>query len=153
MENPVCIAGWEAFGTVPTPMPFTEVFTSLETGVIDGGEHPIWAYLSSREYELAPYYAATNHQWGVSVALLSKKTWDSFNSADQEIIMEAADAARDYAMDKLVATVAKTTETLTAAGVTFTYPDVTEFIEACKPAMAPFEEDIGSDFIAYIRNL
>ncbi len=61
MESKTEIATFKAFGAAPTPMPFSEVYTSLQTGVIDAAENDPISYLAVKHYEVAPYYSLTGH--------------------------------------------------------------------------------------------
>jgi tripartite ATP-independent transporter DctP family solute receptor len=52
---------WQAFGAIPVPMPYSEVYSALQAGVIDGAENEAVSVLANRFYEAAPYIAPTNH--------------------------------------------------------------------------------------------
>ena len=61
---PIFVAAWQAIGANPTPMAFSEVFTSLQNGTIEGQENPIDVVRFSSFYEVAPFVAETNHLFG-----------------------------------------------------------------------------------------
>ncbi|AOY76074.1 TRAP transporter substrate-binding protein [Clostridium formicaceticum] len=82
-----------ALGAIPTPMPFGDVYSGLQTGVIDGAENNWPSYFSTSHYEVAKYYTVDEHTRAPEVILISKMTFDKLSSEDQEAIKEAAKEA------------------------------------------------------------
>lgn len=80
----------EALGANPTPMAYGEVYSSLQTGVIDGAENNWPSYESTSHYEVAKYFVLDEHTRVPEVQMISKKTWEKLSNADKEIIKEAA---------------------------------------------------------------
>lgn len=93
MQVPMHIAYWKSVGAAPTPLPFPEVFTSLQQGVVDGVENPYELLYSARFTEPAHYLTETRHIYDPEVILISKKFYDSRSPEDQKIIQDAADEA------------------------------------------------------------
>jgi tripartite ATP-independent transporter DctP family solute receptor len=93
MQVPKHIAYWESIGAAPTPMPFPEVFTSLQQGVVDGVENPYELLYSARLTEPANHLTETQHIYDPEVILISKDFFDSLSAEDQQIIQDAADEA------------------------------------------------------------
>lgn len=79
-----------ALGANPTPLPFGEVFTSLQSGVIDGAENNWPSYESTRHFEVAKYYATTEHSNVPEIVVVSKARWDRLNEADRAMLRETA---------------------------------------------------------------
>lgn len=79
-----------ALGANPTPLPFGEVFTSLQSGVIDGAENNWPSYESTRHFEVARYYATTEHSNVPEIVVVSKTRWDRLNEADRALLRTAA---------------------------------------------------------------
>lgn len=79
-----------ALGGSATPMPYGEVFSSLQTGVIDGAENNYPSFDSSNHYQEAKYYLLDRHQWTPEVLLISKAVWDKLDTEDQKIVKQAA---------------------------------------------------------------
>ncbi len=77
-------------GAVPTPMNYGEVYSSLQTGVIDGAENDFVSYSTSSHYEVAKNYILDGHLSPPALILMSKKTFDKLPSEYQNIIIEAA---------------------------------------------------------------
>ena len=89
-QSDVAIAMVEALGANPTPMPPGEVYSALQTGVIDGAENNWPSFHSQRFFEQAKFISETNHQMQPDVLIMSKKVWDKLSAEDQAIIMKAA---------------------------------------------------------------
>ncbi|SDN64181.1 TRAP transporter substrate-binding protein [Bacillus sp. OK048] len=80
----------DALGGSATPMPYGEVFSSLQTGVIDGAENNLPSYVSANHYQAAKNIILDGHQRVPEVVMVSKVIWDKLSDKDQKIIQEAA---------------------------------------------------------------
>jgi TRAP-type C4-dicarboxylate transport system substrate-binding protein len=80
-----------AYGSTPVHMPFGEVYTSIQTGVVDMAENGVNVYLSNKHYEVAPIMSMTQHEANCNIIWVSQKTWDSLND-EQKGWVEAAAA-------------------------------------------------------------
>src|SRR5699024_11722565 len=78
------IEGWQTLGANPTPMSFDEVYSSLQTGVIDGQENPILFASNSRIQEVQDYLIMTDHVYGYVQLLASDKTFDGLTERSEE---------------------------------------------------------------------
>lgn len=85
-----------AMGANPTPLPFGEVFTSLQSGVIDGAENNWPSYESTRHFEVARYYTTTEHSNVPEVLAISRIRWQRLNEADRTILRNAARESAAY---------------------------------------------------------
>ncbi|MEW4308064.1 TRAP transporter substrate-binding protein [Rossellomorea marisflavi] len=90
------VEGWKAMGASPTPMNFGEVYSSLQTGVIDAQENPIAFTASARIHEVQDYLVKTDHVFGYVQLLMSDLTFKELTEDEKEAVMEAAEEARDY---------------------------------------------------------
>ena len=91
MQVPMHIAYWKSIGAAPTPMPFPEVFTSLQQGVVDGVENPYELLFSAKFTEPAHSLTETRHLYDPEVILISKDFFEGLSAEDQQIIRGAAD--------------------------------------------------------------
>ncbi len=91
-QSEVVLDMMQALGAEPVPMAFGEVYSSLQTGVIDGAENnfPSYGPFGVRHYEVAPYFTLDGHARVPEVVMISKATWDKLAPSDQEIVREAA---------------------------------------------------------------
>ena len=96
IQNPLFIETFSALGASAQPMPFPEVYTALETGVVDGQENPLATILASKFYEVQDYTVMSNHIYSVWALLMGKKFWDKLSPDEQKLIMEAAKEATAY---------------------------------------------------------
>jgi TRAP-type C4-dicarboxylate transport system substrate-binding protein len=80
-----------AYGAQTVHMPFGEVYTSLQTGVVNFAENGVNVYLSNKHYEVAPVLNMTEHEANNNMVWVSDKTWKSF-SADEKKWVETAAA-------------------------------------------------------------
>jgi tripartite ATP-independent transporter DctP family solute receptor len=96
IQSPIYVKAIELMGASPTPMAFGEVYTSLQTGVIDGYEHDASTTVQQRFYEVARYMARTRHIAGVLGLWASTRTLDGLPAELRTTLQRAAlDAARD----------------------------------------------------------
>lgn len=92
MENQFHIEAWEAMGASPTPMSWSEVFTALQQGTIDGQENPIPNFYSARIQEVNKYITCTNHIYSPQLLLYSKELFEKLDPEIQSVLREAGAA-------------------------------------------------------------
>lgn len=85
-----------SFGAVPTPMPFGEVYSALQTGVVDGAENNWPSYFSTSHYEVAKYFTLDEHTRVPEIIIGSKISLGRLSKADQDLIRKAAADAVDF---------------------------------------------------------
>lgn len=86
----------ESFGAIPVSMDFEEVYTGLQTGIIDGAENNEPSYITKGHYESAKYYSYDEHSRVPEIILMSKITWDKLSVKDREIIIKAVNESIPY---------------------------------------------------------
>ncbi|WP_332740194.1 TRAP transporter substrate-binding protein [Hydrogenophaga sp.] len=96
MQNNVFIDSFKTLGANAVPLPFSELFTALETKTVDGQENPYNTILSSKFYEVQKYLTVTNHVYSPWIVLVSKKYWDGLSKDEQKVLMDAAKKSRDF---------------------------------------------------------
>jgi len=89
MENDVHLAAWRAFGANPTPMAYTELFTALQKGTVDGQENPLGLIASSKLYEVQKYVSLTQHVYTPYVVCMNLNKYNSM-SDDQRAALKKA---------------------------------------------------------------
>lgn len=123
-----------ALGATAVPMPYGEVYSSIETGVIDGAENNFPSYESSGHYEVAKYYTLDQHTMVPEVLVMSKASWDKLAPADQEIIRQAAKDAVPFNREAWAAREKESEDKVRAAGVEIvTDIDKAPFVAAMAP--------------------
>jgi tripartite ATP-independent transporter DctP family solute receptor len=96
MQNNVFLESFKTLGANAVPMAFSDLFVALQNNAVDGQENPFNTILSSRFYEVQKYLTITNHVYSPWIVLASKKWWDQLPKQDQQAVLEAAKASRDY---------------------------------------------------------
>lgn len=141
-----------ALGATATPMPYGEVYSGIETGVIDGAENNFPSYESARHFEVAKFYSLDEHTIVPEVFVMSKTHWDQLGDEDKEIFKQAAreSAERQWQLwDERVEASRKIVED---AGSTITTPEKQPFIDAMAPV---YEKYVNTpelqDLVARIR--
>lgn len=106
----------QALGASPTPMAFSEVYSAIQTKVIDGAENNWPSYLSTSHYEVAKYFTVDEHTRVPELILMSKLTFDKLSAEDQKIIKEAAQEAAIVEREAWEAKAKSAEEEIVAAG-------------------------------------
>ncbi len=96
MQNTVFLDSFKTLGANAIPLPFSELFSALETKAVDGQENPYNTILSSKFYEVQKYLTVTNHVYSPWVVTVSKKFWDGLSAAEKNVLMDAAVKSRDF---------------------------------------------------------
>ena len=100
MQNEVHIAAWKAWGANPTPMSFTELYTALQQGTVDGMECPLGIIYGSNFQEVQKYLTLTGHIYTPFPVLMNLDLWNSMNEAQQEVLMECIKESTDYERER-----------------------------------------------------
>lgn len=96
MQNTVFLDSFKTLGANAIPLPFSELFSALETKAVDGQENPYNTILSSKFYEVQKYLTVTNHVYSPWIVTMSKKFWDQLSAAEKKVLMDAAVKSRDF---------------------------------------------------------
>jgi len=113
----VFIDAFNALGANAVPMPFTELYTALETKAVDGQENPFVSAEVTKFYEVQKYASATRHAYSPLLVLVSKKFWDQLSEAERKILSEAANEVKPYQRQVSREMDAKAVETLKGKGM------------------------------------
>lgn len=101
IESPLHIALWRLLGADPTPLPFTETYNALQTGVVDFTDNSISTYYDSHLYEVAPNLSMTGHIYSIGAILFSQRFWQRLTKDQQNIITAAVTQIIPY-QNKLI---------------------------------------------------
>lgn len=128
-ESSMTMAAFEAMGAKPTPMAFSEIFTSLQQGVIHGQENPLANIYDASLFEVQDYVIESEHLRAWVYMAISEARFSSFSPAAQAMIMECATEAIDYEHELFLEEEATLKATLEEKGMTFIEVDQTPFKE------------------------
>ena len=117
MQNEVYLDSFKLMGANAIPLPFSELFSALETKTVDGQENPYNTILSSKFYEVQKYLSVTNHVYSPWIMTVSKKWWDQLSKDEQKVLLDAAEASRDFERQDTREEAAKAVADLKAKGM------------------------------------
>lgn len=134
MQSDMFVDMVAALGANATPMPYGEVYSSIQTGVIDGAENNWPSYDSSGHFEVAKYYTLDQHLIVPEVLVMAKSSFDKLSAEDQAAVRQAAKDSVAVMRELWVAREAESEAKVRAAGAEIiTDIDKTPFIEAMAP--------------------
>jgi TRAP-type transport system periplasmic protein len=134
MQNDVFVDMMSALGANATPMPYGEVYSAIQTGVIDGAENNFPSYDSSGHSEVAKYFTLDQHLMVPELVAMSKASWDKLSPEDQQVLREAARNSATVQRELWAAQERASEEKVIAAGAEIIRDiDKTPFIEAMAP--------------------
>ena len=132
---PLFVDVWSALGAQPTPMAFSEVFTSLQNGTIDAQENPLALIRSASFAEVQSHVNMTDHVRSWIYLAISEQTWQSLSEEDRAALQEAAQIAQDYERDLFQQSLEDDRAYLEENGMTFVEVDAAAFAAAAKDAV------------------
>ena len=149
MQNDMYISMFKAWGTNPTPMSATEIYTALSQGVIDGQDNPPSLGYSQKYYEVQKYYSWTRHTFQNCIVVT---TMDWLNSLPDDLRKIVEDAAKDMAAEQRIMehdNEAELEKLIDASGTCTTneVADRESFKAASTPVYEEMRERMGSDFV------
>jgi TRAP-type transport system periplasmic protein len=143
-NNPVEVKVWKAFGAIPTPMNFGEVYQALQSGVLDAAENGLAVIESNKHYEAAKFVSQTEHQRNLSALYINEKKLNSLPADLQKVVLQAAKEAAVYERKKDAELVAAAADRLKSKGAVLTAPDKTQFVKL----IAPIQDEVARELKA-----
>ncbi len=148
MQNPIFVEMVGAMGGNGVPIAFNELYTAMQTGVVDGAENNPPSYESGKHYEVAGYYTLTEHLMVPEIFVFSKKIWDTLDPIDQQLIRKAAALAVERERSLWAEREQASLKVLEEQGIeVITDIDKAPFIEATEPVRSEFGGEFA-DLIA-----
>jgi tripartite ATP-independent transporter DctP family solute receptor len=150
MGNPLFVDTMNAMGGNGIAMGYGEVFTAIQTGVIDGAENNPPSLFTANHFKAgAKYYTQTNHLIIPEILVMSKVTWDKLSAADQALVKKTAREAQLEQRQLWDKAVADYTAKLKAEGVEFIEMDNKPFYDATAPVRAKY----GANFADLMKRI
>jgi len=140
---------FKAYGANPTPMAFSEVFTALQTGVIDGQENPFAQIHSAKFHEVQDYLSLSGHVYTPAYVTVGKNKWESLPADVRETLERVAKETQEYVYKTARQMETDLLKKIKEAGVQVNEVDKQAFIEASQPIYDEFGETVsgGADLI------
>jgi len=133
-----------AYGTQTVHMPFGEVYTSLQTGVVNAAENGINVYLANKHYEVAPILSITEHEANNNCIWVSDKTWNSLSDQEKQWVQAAADEVAKKEPALALKLEADSAERLKKLGVKVVEGvDKSGFMKAAAPIQDQLAKELG----------
>ena len=130
-ESPVWFGLCDCLGAVASPVAFSELYTALQQGVVDGQENPIGTIVTQKYYEVQDYVALDGHTFGAGNILMNLNRFNSLSAEDQALIAEVAQAAAVEERQYIAGSEAQWLEDIKASGTEVDEnPDLDSFVQA-----------------------
>ncbi len=146
-----------AYGAQTVHMPFGEVYTSLQTGVVNFAENGVNVYLSNKHYEVAPILSLTEHEANNNMIWVSDKTWNSFNDQEKQWVQAAANEVSKLEPVWALKAEKDSAERLKKLGVKVVDGvDKSGFVKAAQPIQDQLAKELGphaEKLLGLVRNV
>ena len=155
-ESSLMMGMIEALGAKPTAMPYGDVYSGLQTGVIDGAENSVVQYLGVSHYEVSPYITLDGHTRAPDMLIMSEKVRETLSEEDVQIIADAALESWEMQRELWAEVDAEARGKLEEQGVEFvdlTPDEFQAFVDACEPMWEEYEGGKYMDIIQEVRAL
>jgi len=152
IQSPIYVETINTMGANATPMSFGEVYTAMQTGVLDGFEHGSAVVVTNKFYEVAKNIAITNHFLGPAVFACSMSEWNQLSDAQKKVVMDAAALGRDINRSLAPVREQQAFDFLREKGMNITEVDTSGFREKAAGLQDKIAAEIGAtDLLAEIR--
>ena len=131
-------------------MPFTETYTALEQGAIDGMTNPLLNIPDGKYNEVSKHLTLTNHMYTPQIVIASKRTWDKLSDEEKAILQCAATETATYQRKVAREEAAKVLDQLKKGGMTvheLPPEEIAKLREKAKPVVAKYTKELGEEFV------
>lgn len=153
MEDPLHLDFWKELGLNPTPLAFSEVYTALSQGVVDGQENPLELIESMKFHEVNPYITLTGHIYAPELFLANKDFFEGLTEEQQSMVREAAQESIAYQRELNAELESDLIDKIKSDGATITEltdEEKEEWIKQVTPIYQKYSEIIGVDLLTSI---
>jgi len=154
IPTPIYIDFMNALGANAISMPFTETYTALEQGAIDGMTNPLLNILDGKYNEVTKYLTITNHMYTPQAVFVSKKFWDKLSADEKKIMQDAANETTVYQRKVAREEAAKVLVEAKKKGMTVTElppEEVNKLRERSRPVIEKYTREVGPEFVAEVN--
>lgn len=129
------------YGAAATPIPFGELYSALQQGVVDAAENNPPSFYLTRHYEVCKYYILNEHTTVPDILMISEVTWKRLNEQERKWVKAAAESAKKYQFELWKASEEEALAAVKEAGIEIIYPDKIPFIEMAQPMVNSILQD------------
>ena len=140
-----------ALGGSATPISWGELYTALQSGVVDGAENNPPSLYTSRHYEVCKYYSLDEHTTIPDVLVVSKIIWDKLSDQEKKWLQQAADESALLERKLWAESEKESLEEVQKAGVEIIHPDKEPFIEKVQPLLESYKDN--EEIYSYIKRI
>jgi tripartite ATP-independent transporter DctP family solute receptor len=133
---------FQAYGASPSPMAFSEVFTALKTGVMDGQENPFTQIYSAKFQEVQKYLSLTGHVYTPAYLVTGSKKWATLPAGVRRTLQAVGKETQAFVYKTAMAAEGDLLGKLKAAGMQVNQADKAAFIQASKPIYDEFAKEV-----------
>ena len=141
-NSPWRVALFEALGANPSPMPFSEVFMALSTGVMDGQENPLTNIRNASFDEVQEYLSLTGHLYSPAYVTVGLEQWDALPSDVRTILEQAARETQAFVFETAREVDERILEELEGRGMKINEVDRARFVDASRPVYDQFDTEV-----------
>ena len=134
---------FQTYGANPSPMKFSEVFTALQTGVMDGQENPFTQIYSAKFQEVQKFISLTGHVYTPAYATVGARKWASLPEDVRKILEDTARETQAFVYEKAARDDEELLAKIKAAGVQVNVPNKDAFVAASKPVYEEFAKEVA----------
>ena len=149
-QIPAWVEVWSELGALPSPIAWPEVYTSLQTGVIEMQENPVENIQSGKLYEVQTHVNLTEHVYSFFHWLANDEWFEALSAGDQALIQDAADTAFAWGDEQTTDGQARISEELKAEGMTFVDADTAAFRALAEPAIRRIAANLAPEVGDYV---
>jgi tripartite ATP-independent transporter DctP family solute receptor len=154
MQVPLHMKAYESIGASPVPLPFGELYTALQTGVVDGNENGPLTLYGKKFYEVQKYMALLPVVSNGGIFLMSKVTWDKLSEEQQTAVTSCIQVWRDKMDQDALENGGVAIADMKKQGLQVdSIPDITPFVEATKPVYEWFYKELPEDTSDWARDM
>ncbi|MGI4837034.1 MAG: TRAP transporter substrate-binding protein [Janthinobacterium lividum] len=150
--NPVILATIKQLGALGQSIPFGEVYTSLQSGVVDGVEPELRDFYDQKWYEVAKNVSVSNYVWSANFWFINKDKYESLSAAERTALDKAVADATVWYRSQLEAVYTRIQAEMQSKGVKFNEVDTGPFRELTGPVYAQFGKVWGEAFVNQLRH-
>jgi len=133
---------FQAYGANPSPMKFSELFTALQTGVMDGQENPFTQIHSAKLQEVQKYLSLSNHVYTPAYLIVGARQWNALPADVRKVLEDTAKETQAFVYETAAKDDTALLEKLKQAGMQVNDVDQNAFVEASKPIYAEFSAEV-----------
>jgi TRAP-type C4-dicarboxylate transport system substrate-binding protein len=144
MQSPIQLKAWEILGAAPVAVAFQELYSALQTGVVDAAENPAFLVWGTKQYEAIDYYSLTRHQINTGMVVITEHGLNKVPEDLRQVVIDAGPVAANAGTKYVWDSNEKFIELLRGAGIKVVEVDNKPFVER----IAPLHDELAKEYKA-----